>query len=249
MSRADSALFTLHRGDARDAYPDWPAPAAIISDGAYPDWRTPAAIISDGRYEIRDGETAGGTTDQADLICWYRDHIMAWTAAACRGTTLWIWNTELGWALLHPELDGQGWEFVQMIVWDKGISGEVPWDGAVFPVVTEVCAVYRLRLEERVESGAVAATAQDRWADAHGLTNVWSPPSLRDSERFRGSLQDTGKAVAHPHQKPLELMSRIICAATRPGDVIWEPFGGTATASVAAVKLGRRAFAAERDPH
>jgi DNA modification methylase len=43
-------------------------------------------------------------------------------------------------------------------------------------------------------------------------------------------------------------MSQIIRAATRPGDVIWEPFGGTATASVAAVMLGRRAFAAERDP-
>ena len=27
--------FALFRGDALDAYPDWPAPATIISDGAY----------------------------------------------------------------------------------------------------------------------------------------------------------------------------------------------------------------------
>jgi site-specific DNA-methyltransferase (adenine-specific) len=30
--------------------------------------------------------------------------------------------------------------------------------------------------------------------------------------------------------------------------VIWEPFGGLCSASVAAVTLGRRAFAAETDP-
>jgi DNA modification methylase len=232
MSRKDSAPFTLHRGDATDAYPDWPTPAAIISDGA---------------YGIRDGETAGDTTDQAELTCWYRDHIMAWTAAARRGTTLWVWNTEIGWAILHSELERHSWDYVQTIIWDKGKSGEVPWDGAVFPVVAEVCAVYRLRAAEHAESRA--APAQDRPANAYGLTNVWPHPPLRDSERFRGSSQNTGNAVTHPHQKPLELMSRIIRAATRPGDVIWEPFGGTATASVSAVQLGRHAFAAERDPH
>jgi DNA modification methylase len=35
---------------------------------------------------------------------------------------------------------------------------------------------------------------------------------------------------------------------TEPGDVIWEPFGGLCSASLAAVTLGRRAFAAEIDP-
>jgi DNA modification methylase len=35
---------------------------------------------------------------------------------------------------------------------------------------------------------------------------------------------------------------------TEPGDVIWEPFGGLCSASLAAVTLGRRAFGAEIDP-
>jgi site-specific DNA-methyltransferase (adenine-specific) len=35
---------------------------------------------------------------------------------------------------------------------------------------------------------------------------------------------------------------------TEPGDVVWEPFGGLCSGSVAAVTLGRRAFAAETDP-
>ena len=36
-------------------------------------------------------------------------------------------------------------------------------------------------------------------------------------------------------------------AVTEPGDVVWEPFGGLCSASVAALTLGRRAFAAKTD--
>ena len=39
----------------------------------------------------------------------------------------------------------------------------------------------------------------------------------------------------------------MITAVTEPGDVVWEPFGGLCSASVAAAALGRRAFAAETD--
>jgi site-specific DNA-methyltransferase (adenine-specific) len=35
---------------------------------------------------------------------------------------------------------------------------------------------------------------------------------------------------------------------TEPGDVVWEPFGGLCSGSVAAITMGRRAFAAETDP-
>jgi DNA modification methylase len=57
----------------------------------------------------------------------------------------------------------------------------------------------------------------------------------------------TETSAAHLNQKPLEFMERIIYAATDPGEVVWEPFGGLASASVAAVALGRRPFAAELD--
>ena len=42
-------------------------------------------------------------------------------------------------------------------------------------------------------------------------------------------------------------MERLIEAVTEPGDVVWEPFGGLCSASAAAVRLGRRAYAAESD--
>ena len=95
-----------------------------------------------------------------------------------------------------------------------------------------------------------------RWRHAHGLTNVWSRRPLHDEERLKGTMRraaprvhnPTAASSAHLNQKPLEFMQRLITAVTEPGDVVWEPFGGLCSASVAAVTLGRRAFAAETDP-
>ena len=99
-------------------------------------------------------------------------------------------------------------------------------------------------------------TLRYRWRHAHGLTNVWSRRPLHDTERLKGTLRraaprvynPTAASSAHLNQKPLEFMERLIAAVTEPGDVIWEPFGGLCSASLAAVTLGRRAFAAETDP-
>jgi DNA modification methylase len=43
-------------------------------------------------------------------------------------------------------------------------------------------------------------------------------------------------------------MMRQMESTTNIGDAVWEPFGGLASASVAAVGAGRRAFVAEVDP-
>ena len=53
--------------------------------------------------------------------------------------------------------------------------------------------------------------------------------------------------TAHLNQKPLDLMRLIIEASTDVGDVVWEPFGGLFSASIAARSLQRRAYAAEID--
>ena len=59
------------------------------------------------------------------------------------------------------------------------------------------------------------------------------------------TYKPTKQSAAHLNQKPLDLMVTQIAATTDEDDVVWEPFGGLASASVAAVLLGRQAFAAE----
>ena len=76
-----------------------------------------------------------------------------------------------------------------------------------------------------------------------GVTNVWDEPALRSTERIK-----TGSKAVHYNQKPLKLMSRCVELSSEKGDVVWEPFGGLFSGSIAAALLGRKAYAAEITP-
>jgi len=313
----------MFRGNALKAYSSWPAPATIISDGA---------------YGVRGFH--GDTTGVEDLVEWYRPHVAAWEQAATASSTLWFWNTEIGWATVHPLLVAHGWEYVQTVTWDKGIShvaGNV--NGKTIrrmPIVSEVSVLYQRRFSIDTPEGSMSAkrwlrfewqraglalnraneacgvrnaatrkyltqdwlwywppgsmvaklaayamangkpsgrpyfsldgespvTSEEwdskryHWNHVHGITNVWQRPPLHDSERLKGSLERSAPRVHNPsiasashlNQKPIEFMERQIHAVTRVGDVVWEPFGGLASASVAAVRLGRVAYVAETYP-
>lgn len=313
-------LANLFHGDALEAYAAWPAPNTIVSDGAY-----------------GVGGFPGDPRTPEGLAEWYRPHVEAWSRRANPATTLWFWNTEIGWATVHPLLASNGWEYVQAITWDKGIrhvAGNVNGETIrQFPVATEVCIFYRRRLELPTPDGMMVAKAwlrrewqraglplseanaacgvknaatrkyltqdwlwywpppemmerlveyanrhgspagrpyfsidgispvtrdewsalRDKWNHQHGITNVWSHPPLNGDERYRGNgkrsaprIHNPGKhATVHLNQKPLEFMRRIVTASTQCADVVWEPFGGLCSATVAAISMGRDAYAAE----
>jgi hypothetical protein len=112
----------------------------------YMNWATPQVIVSDGAYGILGFE--GDTSDHLGVAEWYEPHIKAWSERATAQTTLWFWNSEIGWAVTHPVLERYGWRYVNANVWNKGkahIAGNVN-TGKIrrFPVVTEMCVQYVL---------------------------------------------------------------------------------------------------------
>lgn len=300
---------TLVLGDSLDHYGDWPSPKVIVSDGAY-------GILG---FE-------GDTSDHLGVAEWYEPHVRAWSQHATAQTTLWFWNSEIGWAAAHPVLERHGWRYVNANVWNKGkahIAGNVNTAKIRrFPVVTELCVQYvfearvsgltlqrwlisewertKLPFRKANEACGVKDAAVRKYLDkghlwyypppemfrrmadyanAHGdpagrpyfsrdgrrplteeewaamrstfhcpmgVTNVWDRNPLKGAERVRVP-ELSGRAV-HLNQKPLDLMHQIIEAASDRGDVVWEPFGGLFSASLAARRLGRRAFGAEIDP-
>lgn len=54
-------------------------------------------------------------------------------------------------------------------------------------------------------------------------------------------------AKAHPTQKPTSLMVELVSLFTDPGETILDPFAGSGTTGVAALRLGRRFLGAEKD--
>ncbi|MQT53781.1 DNA methyltransferase [Pseudomonas sp. FSL R10-2398] len=289
----------------------------------YDHWDTPTVIISDGAYGILGFE--GDTSDHLGIPEWYEPHIEAWSKHATAQTTLWFWNSEIGWAAAHPILQKHGWRYVNANTWNKGkahVAGNVNTAKIRrFPVVSEVCVQYvfearidnetlqhwlhkewkrtGLTLRSANEACGVKDAATRKYLDQghlwyfppaevfakmaayanengrpegrpylsqdgirpmtaddwskmrskfncpHGWMNVWDRPPLKGSERIK--VPDKGAKVAHLNQKPLDLMKLIIEASSDPGDVIWEPFGGLFSASLAAKQTQRKAFSAELD--
>jgi site-specific DNA-methyltransferase (adenine-specific) len=297
-------------GDAIDFYRKWPSPTVIVSDGPY------------GLNSYPGDAPTPEFLEQA-----YTPHVAAWSERALPSTTLWFWNSELGWANTHALLQSYGWEYRSCHIWNKGI-GHIAGNCnsktmRKFPVTTEVCVQYVKQVTFRVNGQTLsmkewlrhewqrsglplyktneacgvknAATrkyftqchlwyfppseafdAFVRYANKHGMpsgrpyfsidglrplsgeewmnmrakfkfkngiTNVWQEPAVRGSERLKRNYK-----CLHMNQKPLKILEMCIEATSDLGDVVWEPFGGLCSATVAAHKLGRQAYAAEINP-
>ena len=67
--------------------------------------------------------------------------------------------------------------------------------------------------------------------DNKQMKDVWTTSLTKPSEKKQGK---------HPTQKPLEILDRIILASTKENDLILDPFCGSSTTGIAAIKLNRR---------
>lgn len=121
--------ISVQLGDSAELCKEWPKPTVIVSDGAY-------GVLG---FE-------GDTSDHLDLPQWYEPHVAAWSRKATPVTTLWFWNSEIGWAAVHPVLERHGWRYVNANIWNKGkghIAGNVNTTRIRrFPVVSEMCVQY-----------------------------------------------------------------------------------------------------------
>jgi modification methylase len=75
------------------------------------------------------------------------------------------------------------------------------------------------------------------------MRSDWTIALCTGEERLK---RHDGKKL-HPTQKPEALLARVILAASRPDDLVLDPFGGTGTTAAVAKRLGRRFIAIERE--
>src|SRR3979409_488664 len=75
------------------------------------------------------------------------------------------------------------------------------------------------------------------------MRSDWTLALCTGEERLKGG---NGKKL-HPTQKPEALLARVILAASRPDDLVLDPFCGTGTTGAVAKRLRRRFIGLERD--
>lgn len=81
----------------------------------YTTWSPPNVIVSDGGYGLLGFE--GDTSDHLRLPEWYETHVEAWSRAVQTTAVLWFWNSEIGWAAVHPVLERHRWRYVNCNIW------------------------------------------------------------------------------------------------------------------------------------
>jgi modification methylase len=79
--------------------------------------------------------------------------------------------------------------------------------------------------------------------DGLQMRSDWLMPICSGGERLK---DDEGLKV-HTTQKPEALLYRVLMTATKPGDVILDPFFGTGTTGAVAKKMGRNFIGIERE--
>lgn len=71
------------------------------------------------------------------------------------------------------------------------------------------------------------------------MRSVWAIGTPSKSEKLHGK---------HPTQKPEALLDRIVLSSTNPGDTILDPFCGSGTTGVSALREGRKFIGIDLDP-
>ena len=140
-----------------------------------------------------------------------------WTVVFCQIEAIGAWRRQL--------VDEGGLEWIRGGVWHKPngmpqFTGDRPGMG--------------------FESLAIAhPKGKKRW-NGGGRHAVWSVPLDNNGAGNPGSSE-------HPTIKPLALMLALVSDFTDPDDLILDPFAGSGTTGVAALRLGRRFIGVEKD--
>lgn len=228
----------LYRGDAFDLMSDlpsasidciWTDPPYFLSNGGITCVGGRARSVNKGEWD----RSRGVDADHAFNQRWLRE---------CRrllkpSGTIWITGTLHAHPSLGMALRQLGFRILNDVVWEKP---------APPPNLSCRCFTHATELLFWATPHTQGRNAYTFHYDAmraenggRQMTNVWrglSPPT--------GGERQFGK---HPTQKPVSLVARCLRASTNREDVIFDPFAGSGTTGVAALRLGRRFIGSEQD--
>jgi site-specific DNA-methyltransferase (adenine-specific) len=90
---------------------------------------------------------------------------------------------------------------------------------------------------------------QNPFADGELIYTSFKGPLKKIVFKQQGFITDSKDVRYHPTQKPSELVVQIIEKYSNPGDLVLDPFLGSGTTAVAAIRTGRRYIGFELDPN
>ncbi len=162
-----------------------------------------------------------------------------WIKAAHRllkpNGTLWISGTYHSIYLCGHALQENGYKILNDIAWFK--PNGAPNISCRYFTASHETLLWSAKSPNSKHTFNYESMKYNRWEEdvfkkeAKQMRSVWCIPTPGPSEKKSGK---------HPTQKPLALLERVILASTQEGDTVLDPFNGSGTTGIAALKLGRK---------
>ena len=193
--------------------------------------------VSGRRQSVNKGQwdkSQGVTDDHAFNRAWLQE---CWRALAPAGT-IWVSGTLHIYLSVGMALRELGFRILNDIVWEK--PNPPPNLGCrCFTHATEML-LWATKAPKGSRHHHVFNYAAMKQANGdRQMKNVWQFKAAGAAEKQHGR---------HPTQKPLALIERCLLASTQVGDQVLDPFAGSGSAGVAALRLGRRFSGCEIEP-
>ena len=242
--------------------PEKPAPSAkiLVGDCVAEMAKLPAAsvdlIFADPPYNLQlsgdlkrpDDSKVDAVDDDWDQFASFKaydDFTRAWLDAARRvlkpAGTLWVIGSYHNIFRVGTVLQDLGFWILNDVVWRK--SNPMPnFRGRRFTNAHETL-IWAAR-DASAKGYTFNYEALKAGNEDIQVRSDWTIPLCTGEERLKGA---DGKKL-HPTQKPQALLARVILSASRPDDLVLDPFNGTGTTGAVARHLGRRYIGIERDP-
>jgi DNA modification methylase len=224
---------TLYLGDCHDVISEISDVACVVTSPPYNQLdglnNAPSGMWArkgGGAGFVESWQKNGYADDLDEREYQFQQHdLFSRIAGVCRENASLFYNHQLRWRAgncLHPVqwFQPDFWRLRTEIIWDRG--GGMMFNAKMF-----------CRFDERILWFVRGKSW--KWNQSQvGLGTVWRIGVAQNKE--------------HPVAFPVEMPLRCIMATTDVGDIVLDPYSGSATTGVAAVTNGRRFIGIEREP-
>lgn len=233
---SEDGMFTLFHGDSLEILP-----FLGLAESVELVFADPPYFLSNGGITCHSGRMVPvdkGVWDHIDSVENMHKFNQRWLLA-CKALlrpngTIWVSGTQHVIFSVGYAMQQLGYKLLNIITWEK--PNPPPNLSCRYFTHSTETILWAARDSKSKHTFNYVAMREE--AGGKQLKSVWRIPSPSETEKTLGS---------HPTQKPLELLERIIRASSKEGDLVIDPFVGSGTTGLAAVKFGRRFIGIDAD--
>lgn len=149
--------------------------------------------------------------------------------------TIWISGTMHNIYSIGMALEEEGFKIINNITWKKlNPPPNISCRTFVHSTETIIWAMKDIKEAKHKFNYKLMRELNDN----KQMKDVWETSLTKPSEK---------KCGKHPTQKPIELLERIILSSTEEGDLVLDPFNGSGTTGIVAIRLNRKYIGIEKE--